>query len=130
MVAGSGGFIASDLSGYARSHSVEEIRKAITNPNQGRDAHTRSVMAITRDGQKYAERIRNEDNFSLQLQTLDGTFHFLLKSNLERLEYNSQSLMPSDYGSTLSPRELDDVVSYLINASKASESEIAKERDE
>jgi hypothetical protein len=31
------------------------------------------------------------------------------------LEYRSQALMPSDYGSTLSPSELNDVISYLIS---------------
>jgi cytochrome c oxidase cbb3-type subunit 3 len=130
MVAGSGGFLASDLSGYAHSRSVEEIRKAVTNPKQAIDAHARSVVAITRDGEKYAGRIRNEDNFSLQLQAFDGTFHFLLKSDLERLEYNSQSLMPSDYGSTLSSKDLDDVTSYLITSARTSESENAKEGNE
>ena len=32
MTAGKGGFIASDLSGYARTHSVDQIRNAITTP--------------------------------------------------------------------------------------------------
>lgn len=56
-----------------------------------------------------------EDNFSLQLQTPDGTFHFMATSDLEGLEYSSRTLMPSDYGSTLSPNELNDVVSYLMS---------------
>jgi hypothetical protein len=50
----------------------------------------------------------------VQLQTLDGKFYSVTKSDLQGLEYNSQSLMPSDYGSTLSPDELNDLVSYLI----------------
>jgi hypothetical protein len=56
------------------------------------------------------------------LQTLDRTFHFVAKSDLEGLEYSSQTLMPSDYGSTLSPTELDDVVSYLMSVANASTS--------
>ena len=32
MIAGKGGYIASDLSGYARTHEVEQIRSAITTP--------------------------------------------------------------------------------------------------
>ena len=55
------------------------------------------MTATIRGGEKVVGRIRNEDNFSLQLQTLDGTFHFVIKSDLEGLEYNSQPLMPSDY---------------------------------
>jgi hypothetical protein len=63
-----------------------------------------------------------EDNFSLQLQTLDWTFHFVAKSDLEGLEYSLQTLMPSDYGSTLGPNELNDVVCYLMSAANASTS--------
>lgn len=113
MVSGKGGFIASDLSAYASSHSAEQIRSAIVSPGTNQQA-ARLVTATVRGGEKVVGRIRNEDNFSLQLQTLDGTFYSVTKSDLERLEYNSQSLMPFDYGSTLSPNELNDLVSYLM----------------
>ena len=62
---------------------------------------------------------RNEDNFSLQIQALDGTFHFFTKSELRSIEYQARSLMPSDYGSRLSRQELDDLVSYLMNVGRA-----------
>ncbi len=123
MVAGKGGFIASDLSGYARTHTVEQIRSEITRPTASND---RQATATLRNGEKYTGRIRNEDNFSVQLQTLDGTFLFLAKSEVETLEYSSQTLMPSDYGSTLSSRELDDIVSYLMSAAGASNSQSPK----
>jgi len=51
MVEGKGGFIASDLSGYARTHSVEETRSAITNPNPSGDRQARTVTAIIRGGE-------------------------------------------------------------------------------
>jgi len=140
MVAGKGGFIASDLSGYARVHAIEEIRSAITKPTSGNDRGNdrqindpkiRLVTATVSGGHKYIGRVRNEDNFSLQLQTLDGTFHFISKLDLESLEYNSEPLMPSDYGSTLSSTELDDVVSYLMSVANASRRpEIPRKRDE
>ncbi len=130
MIAGKGGFIASDLSSYARTHTTEQIRSAITDPAAGGDQQARLVTATTRGGEKIAGRIRNEDNFSLQLQTLEGTFHFVTKSDLESLEYNAQSLMPSDYGSTLNPDELNDVVSYLIKVAGANVSGTPKKADE
>ena len=125
MVAGKGGFIASDLSGYARTHSVEETRSTITSPTGERQSRT--VTATTRDGKKYVGRIRNEDNFSLQLQALDGTFHFLAKPDVERLDFSPQSLMPSDFRSTLSPNELNDLISYLMTSAHPGESAIPKE---
>jgi cytochrome c oxidase cbb3-type subunit III len=113
MADGKGGFIASDLSGYARGHAVEQIRSALTNPTLGDDRQAQLATVTVRGGEKVVGRIRNEDNFSLQLQTLDGTFFFLDKSDLVRLE-SSQTLMPSGYGSTLSSDELNDVISYLM----------------
>jgi cytochrome c oxidase cbb3-type subunit 3 len=120
MITGKGGVIASDLSSYARTHAVEQIRSAITTPAPASDRQARLVTATIRGGEKVVGRIRNEDNFSLQLQTLDGTFHFVAKSDLEGLEYNPQALMPSDYGSTLTSAELNDVVSYLMKVANVS----------
>lgn len=123
MVAGQGGFIASDLSGYTRTHGADEVRAAVTTPTASGDRQGRLVTATIRGGQKYVGRVRNEDNFSLQMQALDGTFHLLSKSDLEGLEYDSHTLMPSDYASTLSHVELDDVVSYLMRVANDSASD-------
>jgi cytochrome c oxidase cbb3-type subunit 3 len=119
MAGGKGGFIASDLSKYAGSRALDQIRNAITSPLSN-DNSGRVAMATVRGGERYSGRVRNEDNFSVQLQALDGTFHFIAKSDLEGLEYGPQSLMPSDYGSSLSPGELNDVVSYLMRVANAS----------
>jgi cytochrome c oxidase cbb3-type subunit 3 len=130
IIAGKGGFIASDLSAYAHTHAVEQIRSAITAPAPATDRLSRLVTATIRGGEKVVGRIRNEDNFSLQLQTVDGTFHFITKSDLEGLEYNSQPLMPSDYSSTLSPDELNDVVSYLMKVANVSGAGPRKKADD
>jgi len=114
MVAGRGGFIASDLSAYAGTHTVEQMQNAIASPALSGERQVRMVTATLRSSEKIAGRIRNEDNFSVQLQTLDGAFRSLARSELERLEYDSQPLMPSDYSSTLSASELNDVISYLM----------------
>jgi cytochrome c oxidase cbb3-type subunit 3 len=121
MVSGKGGFLAADLSSYARTRSVEEIRKAITNPDSARKAGEKVVMAITRDGAKYVGIVRNEDNFSVQLQTVDGSFHFFMKSELQTVERQPQSMLPTDYHSALGGRELDDVISFLIRSARTSE---------
>ena len=120
MAAGKGGFIASDLSGYARTHTVEQIRNEITSPTPGSDHQARMATATVRNGETYTGRIRNEDNFSVQLQALDGAFHFLTKSEIEQLVYTTQTPMPTGHGSTLSPSELNDVISYLMRVADVS----------
>lgn len=125
MVSGKGGFLASDLSSYGRTHSVEEIREVIANAVSTRKAGEKVVLAVTRDGTKYAGFVRNEDNFSLQLQTVDGNFHFLMKSDLQTLEREAQSVLPAGYHSALGNRDLDDLISFLIGSAKTSKTAAA-----
>ena len=126
LLAGEGGFIGSDLSGYARAHSVDEIRSAVTNPGSNADRQSRTATVTILDGQKYVGRVRNEDNFSVQLQSLDGVFHFFAKSEIQGVEY-AQPLMPANYGSTLGSGELDDLISYLMNVAGGGASAPVKE---
>ena len=118
LAAGAGGFIASDLSPYGRSRPVEEIREAIIKPNQPSNGSRGTVTIETRAGQTLTGVLRNEDNFSLQLQSLDGAFHLLMKSDVASVKRDSNSLMPADYGSTLSAGDLNDLVSFLISAAQ------------
>ncbi len=118
LAAGAGGFIASDLSSYGRSRPVEEIREAIIKPNQPSNGLRATVTIATRAGQTLTGVLRNEDNFSLQLQSLDGAFHLLMKSDVASIKRDSNSLMPADYGSTLSAGELNDLVSFLISVAQ------------
>jgi putative heme-binding domain-containing protein len=111
---GTGGFLGSDLSAYGLTPSAAEIRDAIANPSPEADLRRRTVAVTLRDGRTFSGLARNEDNFSLQLQSPDGTFHLLRKSEAERIEVLPKPLMPTDYGSTLLPAELDDLVSFLM----------------
>jgi cytochrome c oxidase cbb3-type subunit III len=115
LAAGAGGFIASDLSSYGRARPVEEIRDAIAKPGPPSNASRGTVTIATRAGQTLTGVLRNEDNFSLQLQSLDGAFHLLMKSDVASMRRESNSLMPTDYGSTLSAGELNDLVSFLMS---------------
>lgn len=112
MMDGNGGFLGADLSGYGKTHTAAEIRAAILNP--GKTA--RATTVITHDGANFTGILRNEDNFSLQLQTPDGAFHFFEKSSVKQIERNGAPLMPEDYGRSLSKRDIDNLVTYLITA--------------
>jgi putative heme-binding domain-containing protein len=111
-VAGQAGYVGSDLSTYAQGLTPAEIRKSITDPSPS-TGRAKTVLATTHDGRELSGAVRNEDNFSIQLQSADGTFHFLMKSDLDKLDYQRLPAMPTDYGQKLSPQELDDLVGYL-----------------
>ena len=129
-IAGEGGFLGPDLSAYSRSHSPARMRQGITDPDREADFKTDTVTVVTRSGERLVGVARNEDNFSLQLQTLDGGFHLLMKAELVTLNHDHRSLMPSDYGARLNNRDLDDLISFLVSAGAASGADSTMENDE
>lgn len=116
MVEGQGGFIGPDLSSYAARHTVDEIRTAITDPNRNLDPREMPVRVTTKDGKTYSGIPRNQDNFSLQLQSLDGSFHLIEMSDVAHVEHSSHSLMPADYSQKFSAAQIDSLISFLMRA--------------
>ncbi len=117
MARSEGGFFAANLDGYARGRSPESVRDAIVSPNRDLDPTLEGIA-------------RNEDNFSLQLLTSDGTLYLLNKSSLARLTYREQSPMPADYGTKLSSAELDDLVNFLFSLAEEKSSRSTKDDQE
>jgi cytochrome c oxidase cbb3-type subunit 3 len=115
---GQGGFIASDLTAYGANHTARAIKQAIVQPDTPLDPASRVVEVQTKTGQKLIGVARSEDNFNLALQTEDGRYHFLTRSSLAEVNYKQYSLMPRDYGTRLTSKELDDLVSFLIVTGK------------
>lgn len=126
-IAGSGGFIASELSGFGANRSADQIRQAIVKPASTNHLGSK-MIAKTRDGQEYSGVVRNEDNFSLQLQTLDGAFLLFQKSELAGFSRQPDSLMPADYAATLNRDELNDLVSFLMSAARGVKTDAAKSK--
>jgi len=118
VMQGKGGFIAASLTNYGRNRGAGEILKAITTPDTPLVPSTQVVTVTTNAGQKLTGVLRNEDNFNLELQSADGRYHFLTRSDVADVHYTEHSLMPRDYATRLSAKELDDLVSFLILSSK------------
>ena len=114
MILGKGGFMAAELTSYARNRTAKEIMQAIVNPDAELAPTSRVVHVRTRNGESLTGVLRAEDNLNITLQTADGQYHFLSRSNLAAVNYTDHSLMPRDYGTRLTPRELDDLVAFLI----------------
>lgn len=134
MIGGQGGFFGQDLTSYATRMSADDVRSLVVTPNKDLDPRHGLLTVILADSTTLSGVARNEDNFSLQLQTPDGVFHLLNKSDIKDLTYTGRSPMPSDYGAILSAAELNDLVSYLLDTSRPVNGQKAQnnreERDE
>jgi putative heme-binding domain-containing protein len=115
MMRGEGGFIASDLTDYGSGIAPERIRSAIVNPETF-VAPGSEVVEIVTSRESLRGVLRVEDNFTIVVQAEDGHYHKFAKADLKKLTHTGRSLMPSDYGTRLSPKETDDIVSYLIRS--------------
>src|SRR6266404_4992749 len=115
---GKGGFIGPDLTGLAAGLSPREIRRAILNPEREGRQSSGGVSVTFLDGRSLEGVVRNEDNFSLQVQSLDGAFHLIQKAEVSVVKPAVKPLMPDDYGKTLSPAELDDIVGFLMRTAR------------
>jgi cytochrome c oxidase cbb3-type subunit III len=125
MILGKGGFMAAELTSYARNRTADEIMQAIVNPDTNLEPTSRVANVRTREGQSLTGVVRAEDNLDIILQTEDGRYHFLSRNNLAAMNYTDHSLMPHDYGTRLTSRELDDLVAFLIVTSRNAPAEPA-----
>jgi cytochrome c oxidase cbb3-type subunit 3 len=125
---GKGGFIATDLSDFAAGSSAAEVKNAIVSPDIDAKEIRSKTLVTLRDGKSFEGIVRNEDNFSLQLQSLDGAFHLIQKSDLADFRPAAQPLMPDDYGKSLSATELDDLVGYMMSVARANPGAVRRNR--
>jgi len=119
MVNGEGGFIAADLSTYGDSLSPAAVRRAIVEPNRDLEPESKVVEIYTSDDRHITGLLRDEDNFTIYLQTEDGRYLTFSKADLKSVRHTAHSIMPGDYEATLSSKELEDVVSFLITTASA-----------
>jgi cytochrome c oxidase cbb3-type subunit 3 len=130
MMRGEGGFLGPDLTTFGATRSAKDISDVLTNPDRVPDPAYRMAVATLRNGLKLTGVVRNEDNFSIQLQTTDGSFHSLSRSALQNLEYQAKPAMPNNYRQRLDASELDDLVSYLMSVGhRASPDSASKDED-
>jgi cytochrome c oxidase cbb3-type subunit 3 len=117
MINGAGGFLGSDLSHYGAFTLVAEMREQIANHEQSPRART--IVVSTLDGRRLTGFARNEDNFSLQLQTLDGKFYFVDKATVVSVDH-STAVVATDAEKNLNKNDLDAILSYLVRLAESS----------
>ena len=113
MIRGRGGIMGPDLSNVAAQQNLQYIRDSLTKPRARIPVGYQPVEVVTKDGQRLSGIAKNDNNFSLQLLDSHDRLQFFTSDEWREVIYKKQSLMPSDYGKTLTPGELQDLIAFL-----------------
>jgi PQQ-dependent dehydrogenase (methanol/ethanol family) len=116
MVRGRGGILGPDLSDLAHNRRLEQIEQALADPGSqslhrgpGEPASYRAVSVRLRSDQTLRGLAKNESTFDLQLLSIDGKLHLLMKDQIAAV-IPEKSLMPKV---SATPAELRDLLAYL-----------------
>ena len=119
IIAGHGKGIGPELTTVGDQRGLDYLRHSLTNPADAQSQTSGyqdylTVRVAFLDGQVEGLRV-NEDAFTIQIRDVGGTVHSFRKDQLTGFEkVFAHSLMP-EYGATLSTRDIDDIVSYLMS---------------
>ena len=113
-VADEGSLMGPDLSTIATGHTVEELRKALFDPNPDVQPRNQLYRVVTSDGKTITGRILNQDEFSLQMLDSDRRLRAFQKSNLREYGFTKTPPMPS-YQEKLTPEEQADLIAFLAS---------------
>lgn len=114
----SGSVYGPDLSRVGAGRSLAYLRESVVNPSADVPPVYRGVTVTASDGSRVTGIRVNEDSFSLQLRNIAQQFVMFDKSEIKEMGERKESLMPPY--PNLTPKELDDLVSYLASLRGAS----------
>src|SRR5262245_35715297 len=114
-VAGKGGRIGPDLTrvGIARSRTV--LVREIRTPSEVIAPNFETVTLVTKDGQRIRGVKKAEDVFSIQVMDTRERIQGYLKSSLQEVVYEKNSLMPTYAAAQLPNRDLTDLLGSLTS---------------
>lgn len=107
-----GGSLGPDLSDVGRRRNLQYLEESLVTPDADVPIRYRAIQVVTKSGQTIAGIRLNEDDISVQLRDDKDNLRSFLKDNVREILHDKPSLMPP-YGSTLSKKEIEDVVAYL-----------------
>lgn len=87
------------------------IRESIVDPSADIPDEYKGVTVVTRDGHRVTGVRINEDTFSVQLRDASQKFRMFQKDELQKVEYESKSLMPAY--TSLPKDDLQNLLAYL-----------------
>ena len=115
MVRGQGGILGPDLTNLARERRLRQIEQAIYNPGSLATPGYRVASVRLRDGKTLRGLIKNQSNYDLQLQGLDGVVYLLSRNQIAEQFRERKSLMPPVKASADEMRNLMAFLSRLTD---------------
>jgi cytochrome c oxidase cbb3-type subunit 3 len=128
MIAGKGGRLGPDLTTAGTARSVDYLKESVRAPSRrlaqgiseamkefSQEYETVSVVAA--DGTAFQGVVLNEDSFTVQMMDTREQIHSFAKLQLKSFEKTRVSLMPAYDAKTLSEKDLDDLLAYLLKVS-------------
>jgi putative heme-binding domain-containing protein len=111
---GVGGKVGPDLGSYARSEA--ELLSAILKPHSAIEPRYGKVIVTLADGDRIVGIKKDEGRDFLRVYdttVLPAVLRTLSKSEIVKTETSDQSVMPGDYGSVYTEKQLADLVAFI-----------------
>jgi len=119
MVGGQGGRLGPDLSIVGNRMTPDELRTAMTEPDETVEPRWWTMKVVRSDGSPVEGLRMSEDTFTLRLMDENENLWHLSKKALRSVERDETSPMPA-VTETLSSSEVDDLIAYLFSLRKES----------
>lgn len=113
-VKGAGARLGPELTDIGALRRAVEIERSVLDPDAEILPQNRFFRVVTKDGVTTTGRLLNQDAFTVQLFDDKERLSSFSKSNLQEYAFIDKSPMPT-YRGKLSPKELADLVSYLVS---------------
>jgi putative heme-binding domain-containing protein len=101
-----------DITDIGRRRGLSFLEESIVKPEAYIPNNYRAIQLVLKSGRTVVGIRLNEDDLSVQLRETAGDLRSFLKQDVKEIRHNQPSLMPS-YESSLSKKELADLVAYL-----------------
>ena len=119
---GEGTPIGPDLSAAGRG-STRDLFLSIILPHEFKDSQYATITVALRNGDKIVGVKKDEDAESLRVYDateLPAVLRTIQKADVAKIEYSSDSVMPKDYASKYTIKQLLDLVTYLKSSQSKS----------
>ncbi len=113
-----GSRVGPDLTEIGSFRRSVELERSLLKPDAEILPQNRSVRVVTNDDVTTTGRLLNQDTFMVELVDSKERLRSFEKSKLKEYVFLDKSPMPS-YQGKLNPRELADLVSYLVSLKRA-----------